>query len=389
MAAQIQMSNIFKSLGNKLADAHNAAKDIPVNTGGGSGLPDGIKNGIAQLKVMEFIEGKKVEDKGKFYFRAAGVVVSPIYHEGIKTGGKQTYMLIPFFDTPNRQKKKFFVEHHWADYRDFFEKMGVSQPPPQQSGENKDATSARIQKYYQTATEILLKQAPHFEFHTWKGEKATSGPYKDKEPGVNETWGGKTEFVPTGAAANPAAGVGPAAPAASTAPLQPEPFTEPPQAAPAASPPPPSVADVPINLTKLEMIALAETADADADQETDDGKDAVKTLSLLCKQYGVMNEEAATVPNWVALVDIIDSRKTGAAKPVEAPAPTPAPSAPAAPATPRAAPAKGDVVGYNGQQCEVSSVNVEARIVTLKGPDKKAVVGADKKLLKVGFDQLT
>lgn len=377
MAAQIQISNIFKSLGNKIADAHNKAKDIPVNTGGGTGLPDGIKNGIAQLKVMEFIEGKKEEDKGKYYFRAAGVVVSPTFHDGIKTAGKQTSILIPFFDTPKRQKKKSFIEHHWADYRDLFAKFGVEQPVAQQPGESKDDASARIQKYYQTATEVLLKQAPYFEFHTWKGDKPTTGPYKDKEPNVTEFWDGRTEFKPTGAAADPAAGVEPASPAAS-APLQPEPFTEPPQA-PAAPPPPP--VDDPLKLTKLEMIALAETADADADQETDDGKEAVKLLSLMCKQHGVTNDEAASVPNWVALVDVIESKRPGAATTPTA-APTTKPAS-------KPEPVKGAIVGYNGQQCEVSSVNAEARTVTLKGPDKKAVVGPDKKLLKVSFDQLT
>lgn len=378
MATQQQVSGLFKSLGARIADAHNAAATVPVNTGGDVGLPEGINNGVAQLTVMEFIEGKKEDDRGKFYFRAAGVVKLPEYHDGIKCRGKQTSVLIPFFDTPKRQNKKSFVEHHWQDYRDLFAKLGVEQPPAQQPGETKDAATARILNYYQGATQILLdKTKPvYFEFRTWKPEKQNKN---DREPMVFELWGQRCEHKETGAAANPAVAVGPApssngqhSPPPTMAPavqqptaLAPEPFTEPPQA---AAPEPPTVADAPT----ADLDALAEAADADPSGETDDGKAAIQALSAVCQQLNLV-DQASTAADWTAVVALIRGAQGGGGSPAVGGA---------------VEPVKGATVTYNGQRCEVTSVNNEARTVTLKGPDKKAVVGPDKKLLKVSFDSL-
>lgn len=383
MAAQPQVTDLFKTLGARIADAHNAAKDVPVNTGGGIGLPDGVR-GVAQLTVMEFIEGKKEDDKGKYYFRAAGVVVTPDYHDGIKCAGKHTSVLIPFFDTPKRSNVKSFSvpnkdgKCHWTTYRDLFAKLGVQPPPEQQAGETKDAASARVGQYYQGAQQILLQQRPYFEFHTWKGEKATEGTYKGKEPMVQEFWDGRVEYTPpsTSAAVNPAAGVGPApstngqtsnhaAPPAAAAP--PPPVQQPAQ-------PPVAAAPTAVTYDDAQLIAWAEAADCDGNPpETDEGKEGVTMLSAACKQVGVTNDEARAAADWAAVAALIKSKSAA--------------SAVAATGT-STLPVKGAMVTYGGQQCEVTSVNAEAKTVTLRGPDKKAVLGADKKLLKVGFAEL-
>lgn len=367
-------TNLFKTLGARIAEAHNAAKDVPINTGGGIGLPDGVR-GVAQLTVMEFIEGKRDEDRGKHYFRAAGVVMTPQHHDGIKCAGKQTSVLIPFFDTPRRQSKKSFVEHHWPTYRDLFAKLGVQPPPEQQPGETKEAANARIWQYYQGAQQILLQQRPYFEFHTWKGDKATEGPYKGQEPRVSEFWDGRVEYTPppSSAAANPAAGVSAAAPQSNGQHQAPSPAV-PQQQAPAAPAP---AAPQPLAHDAAQLTAWAEAADMDSNPpNTDEGKAGVVSLSRVCKQLGVTDEEARACTDWAAVAALCAARSTPQSQPTAG--------------APKAPPVKGALVTYGGAAgCEVTSVNPEARTVTLKGPDNKAVVGSDKKLLKVSFDQLS
>lgn len=379
---EAKVNDLFKMLGQRVAEAHNASKDIPVNTGGGIGLPAGAR-GVAQLTVLEFIEGKKEDDKGKFYFRAAAVIMTPKDHDGIKCAGKQTSLLVPFFDTPKRGKvKSFSVPNaegrcHWNTYRDLLAKLGVQPPPEQQPGETKEAANQRIWQYYQGAHQILLQQRPYFEYHTWKGEKATEGEYKGKEPMVQEFWDGRVEYTPppSSAAANPAAGVGPAPSTNGTSSHQAPPpaaAAPPPTQLPAAAPP---VASTAVAFDDAKLTAWAEAADCDSNPpDTDDGKEGVTSLSAVCSQVGITNDEAKVCVDWAAVATLIRTRTATLV---------------AASGGTKTLPVKGAVVSYGGiAGHEVTSVNVEARTVTLRGPDKKAVMGADKKLLKVSFDKL-
>jgi hypothetical protein len=44
------------------------------------------------------------------------------------------------------------------------------------------------------AAKTLVDEAPFFRFRTWKGEPATSGPYKGKDPQVQHVWEGATDY---------------------------------------------------------------------------------------------------------------------------------------------------------------------------------------------------
>lgn len=383
-ANEANVNKVFASLGARLADAFEAVKDVPVNTGMGVGFPAGV-NGVAQLTIMEFIEGKKAEDKGKWYFRAAGVCVSPAFHEGIKCAGKHTSVLIPMHDTPNRTTKSFAVPDkdgrcHFAKVRDLFAKFGVESPPSQQPGESKEAMGQRIAGWMTAAMAILLKQRPHFEFRTWKGEKATEGKYAGKEPLVNEQWEGRTEWKPTGAAADPAAGVGPApstngqhAAPASPPSAQPSAAAPPPVQQPQA--PPPAPATQPASATDAQLDAWAEAADSDPDMVTDEAVQAKDAISAACGEYGVTNDEAKVAADWKAVVALVKARRT-------LPTTTVATSA-------NGVYAKGQQVQYKGQACEVTSVAADARKVTLKVVGGKSVFDAANKLLKVDFSELS
>jgi len=393
MAAQQQVS-LFKQLGARIAEAHEASKDAPVNFGN-QGIPAGIENGIAQLTVMEFIEGKKPEDKGKYYFRAAGVVQEPKVFDGAKVEGRQTHLLIPMFDTPNRTSKKRFADH-WADYLNLFKQFAVSMPPGQQLGESKEASSSRIEQYFQAAAAALVKQGVYFGFRTWKGAKQATGPYANKEPRVNEEWQGIVEYSPGGAAANPAAGFNDQSAGQQLPPngqhqtantnLGPRPFEDTPTPQPATSrgaASPPVTGQQPQHQPDdglPDIVALAEMADADPQGETDDGNAAIAQLVEIARQRGITDEQLGSVGSWGEVI----------AQPWWSGNGSPA----GAPAAAKPAPVKGAAVTYNGGQCEVTSVNEQLRTVTLKGPDKKAMFGppgpgGKKELLKVPFDQLS
>lgn len=360
MAGTVQPANLFKKLGARIAEAHEGTKDAPVKTGMQQ-LPDGINNGVAQLTVMEFIDGKKPGDLGKQYFRAAGVIKEPKVHAGIKVEGKQTSTLIPMFDTPDRDKKKTFA-HHWEDYLAVFKRFGIDMPKGQQPGETKEACSERVWNYLIAAAQLLVQQKPHFVFRTWKGEKAKEGKYKDKEPMVQEFWDEKVEYTVT---VDPASAVtmngtqhAPpptmmAPPPATLAPNQPD--VEPPQ--------------------DDDLVALAEMADADPDGVTEDAVIANGKLTEACRQHGMTDEQIGALPNWATAVTILQGGATPAA------------------ATPTAglpAPEKGQVVTYGGVAGhKVTSANPDLKTVTLNKPDGKPVVGADKKLLKVPFAELS
>ncbi len=362
MASQEQVSSVFKGLGSKLAEAHNAAKDIPVNTGGG-GLPDGIRGGVALISEMSFIEGKKEEDKGKFYFSAVGVVVHPQYHDSIKCAGRQTRQLIPFFDTPKRQKGNF-IKDHYPKFRDLFEKLGIKQPPPQQPGESLDATNERVMNYYVSAMQLLVDKKVPFNFRTWKGDKQTEGEYAGKEPNVQEVWEMKCEWNAQGAAANPANAI---APPPSAPPVQPR--SEPTQqAAPAAVPVP----------TVEQLKELGECADVDPDGVTDEAKDAKFKLSAASDAAGITQEEAGPL-SWTQLAELIISRTQPASSPTEMVS-----------SGTNGEPVKGDTCKFDNQQCVITSVADDTKLVTLKyAANGKSVLDASGKLAKIPFDQLS
>jgi hypothetical protein len=384
MAEQQKVNLIAKGLGARIAAAHEAHKDKPFDAGGFSQLPGGINNGVAQLTGM--VKGEK---DGKPFFRATGVVIEPAEH-----AGKQTSQFVPLYDTPDRQNKKRF-EDHWEDYEAIFKGFGVDMPPLRLQGESPEAAGARIDRVFDTAAAHLVNVVkPYFSFRTWQGKKQTTGQYANQEPRVNEYWQGQIEYH---AAPNPAAN-GQVVDTTMTA----APFVEPPQhqptAAPAAPPvqppaapavataapvlpPPPPAAPTQLApaSSQVDLSALAEMADMDQTGETDEGKYAITYLTELANSLGITDEQLAAVTSWQQVLSMINAVQQGASA---------APVVQAAGGA-RPAPVKGATVIYGGQPCEVTSVNAEARTVTLKGPDKKAVVDENKKLAKISFDLLS
>lgn len=373
MVMQRQTNPLNLKLGAKVAQAHQKHKDNPVDYGN-SRLPEGIENGIAQLTAMGFAEHKDGENKGKPYFRASGIVHSPVEHDGLKVAGMQTSIIIPMYDTPKRQKKQTFADH-WADFLNLMKQFEVDMPPDRVSPtETDEQAGERIQAYFMSVCEILAGnpakkvagQQPFFKFRTWKGKKTTTGPYANKEPMVQEEWQGKTEWNPsdqTVAAVEEGQTMGP------------EPFSEFAQPDATASPAAiPSSSSAP----ELSLEELAVAADADQEGKTPQGKEAILALTKMARDVGISDEDISNAASWTEIALTIEAATTG-----EVTDNTPPPVS-------KPDPVKGATVTYNGAQCEVTSADPRHRTCTLRDlTTKKPVVGADKKLLKVSWDQLS
>ena len=187
MAKQVKKSNLMSKLGTKGAQAFAAHKDDETKFGRIE-LPAGIEAGVAQLVECKFGEYEKGDFKGEPYFMAAGVVIEPKEHNGIPVEGQRTQIgPIPICDTPKRTKQT--MEEHIADVLNEFRKLGVSTSEMSEDGSDLEPTA-----------EMLKADRPFFRFRTWKGEKATSGPYKGKEPLTNHEWLGVCQYSPDGEA---------------------------------------------------------------------------------------------------------------------------------------------------------------------------------------------
>lgn len=166
-------------LESQLKTAHEAHKADDTVFDSAARLPAGIENGIARLVDCKFDIYKTGDNKGKPFFRAAGVVVSPTDHDGVPIEGLQTSIMEPICSTPG--KKRETVSDHIAHVYNELRKLGVN--------------TAELEFDDLEATVAALKESqPHFRFRTWKGKKATTGPYAGREPMVNEVWNGLVDY---------------------------------------------------------------------------------------------------------------------------------------------------------------------------------------------------
>lgn len=182
MPAQVTKSVLSGAIGSAVAKAVNKHKGDEVKYDTGGGLPDGIENGVARLTECKFGVYDKGDMKGKPYFMAAGIVVEPKVHNGVKVEGRRTSIIEPVCDTPTRGRKT--VEEHVAWILNEMKKLGAGDAIEQFGGEGTELEEIAA---------ALKEAGPTFGFRTWKGQKQTTGPYAGKEPRVNETWGGLVE----------------------------------------------------------------------------------------------------------------------------------------------------------------------------------------------------
>lgn len=354
--AGVAGKSILGSLWDKVKKAVNAHKNDETKYDGGGSLPAGIENGVAQLTECKFdlIKPGK-ENAGKPFFYAAGVIVSPEVHtDGTPLAGRRTSIMEVMFDTPTRTRKD--VEAHVEWVMNMMRCLGAD-TSTLSSPDDLEATAA-----------ALKEAAPHFTFRTWKGEMQKVGPYANKEPRVQESWGKAIEWnaegaAPSGASSEPSGGV------EDDTPPQPE-----------------------------EEEQGEDEPDVDALVEAEDGE----KLTELALSLGISKKAVEGAEDWAAVGQLIKDKQSPSEGEKEDSGEDQSSDEPADPEP-------GEVYKYQlldakGKpvldpktkkprkpvDVEVVKVDTKTGTVTLKDLDtKKAITGTDPKTaLKVPFSQL-
>lgn len=312
MPMQQQMSSFAARLGGRVAQANAEHRDKPVDTGNRR-LPAGIRSGVAKLSSMytkqQTEDGGKTP-KGEVFFRASAIVMSPEHHNGEKTAGLLTSVIIPLCDVPAKgQRKAESFSDNWYEFQNLFKLLGIAAPTetPQT-----DPTGQRTEAYYLAAMKTLTdpKRPPvYIEFSTrgWTPPATTAQPRPEEM--VFETWHGlaSAELVARIGGANgqhnPVAGV-------SVAPVLTQPtfneFDPPPAAAPAPVQAPTADGDTGADNTDLadRVAVLVETAMNDPEGATEEGTAASSELEKLAWANGWSKDQTANAADWVQVGDM-------------------------------------------------------------------------------------
>lgn len=176
MPAQVGKSGLFAKLGAKGAEAWNKTRSNEIKyAGGGADLPAGF-SGIARLVECKFDQFKEGDNKGEYFFYAAGVVVSPKVFKDADGNvhhleGQRTSIMEAVCNTPQRTRKT--IEEHMAWVVNELKKLGLD-------------TSTIGPENVETAVKALKEAGPLFRFRTWMGKPTPQFP----DPRVNHTWNG-------------------------------------------------------------------------------------------------------------------------------------------------------------------------------------------------------
>ena len=197
MAKATSKSGLAGKLGAALNKAVTAHADDETSFDSGGRLPAGLEDVIAQLTKCYFSQYEKGDNKGEYYFRAEGVVVSPSEVTVDATGavaakgntskieGKQTSIMRPCCETTKGDGTTVSLEEHIEWILNEMRKLGADTKGA--TGDDLEALAA-----------ALVEEAPYFRLRTWRGEATKQYP----NPRTNEVWQGAVEYTPDEAADN-------------------------------------------------------------------------------------------------------------------------------------------------------------------------------------------
>lgn len=277
MPRQTSQSGLAARLGQKGRQAYDAHKTEEAQYGAGSDLPAGIDGGVAQLTECKFGIYQTGDMKGKDFFLAAGIVKSPAtMADGTPVRGLRTQIgPEPLCDTPSRSRKTVMDHVEWVQNE--LKKLGA------------DLADTDLDDL-EMIVSALKEEKPHFRFRTWKGSKATDGPFKDVEPRVQHEWRGACEYVEDESDGEIVDESEPVEEAA-------EETEEKPAKKPAAKP-------VVKPKSKLAKPKVEETAESLAEAADGGDEDAQVKLVKLAEVAGV---DAEACESWAAVVEAIEA----------------------------------------------------------------------------------
>jgi hypothetical protein len=185
MATQPVQGGFLTQMGGRAAAAFNKHKNDQTRVGN-AGLPEGIENGVARVIEVKIGQYKEGQNKGRPFFMARASVILPVTHNGIKVQGRQfSSPPEPLCETPGGTRKT--IDEHLDYVMNFLRVLGVKTAGAEVK------TDADLERWILASCAALTKQKPHVLYRTWKGRKATEGPYKDREPQVRADWLGVCE----------------------------------------------------------------------------------------------------------------------------------------------------------------------------------------------------
>lgn len=179
MAKQKASGSFMAKMGNKLKTAHDQHKNDETVISNFGDLPEGIENGIAQLVECKIGVYEKGDNKGEYFFYAAGIVVRPKEHAGTPIEGLRTSITEPLCETEGRTRESISDHLGWV-YNEL-RKLGV------------DTANMDVENL-EEELEALKEAAPYFRFRTWKGKPSKQYP----NPRTNHTWLGLVDFKDDG-----------------------------------------------------------------------------------------------------------------------------------------------------------------------------------------------
>lgn len=197
MAMQQQRSSLAAKMGGRLSAANAAVMDKPINVGF-QRLPPGIRNGVAKLTELEWVEEEednKSTPKGQLKCRMVAVVVFPKEFAGEITENRQIFKTIPLCDVAEKkgdtwEKAAVKFEDNFAEFTNLMKWWGIS---PCRETPLTDPTGDRAEAYWKAAMSLLTdpQRSPTYIQFTTEGftPKATpKNPTPDKV--VIEKWRG-------------------------------------------------------------------------------------------------------------------------------------------------------------------------------------------------------
>lgn len=184
MPVQKGKSPVLAKLGNVIEKAFQEHKAAPVEHSQIGDLPAGL-NGRAQLVECKFDLVKPGKElSGQPFFYAAGIVLEPEEFTDDKgnvhrVAGLRTNITEMLCETKGRVRESVGDHTKWV-----LNQLKLLGAPIEQLNSWGEV---------EQICEELKKQKPIFAFRTWKGQKQTTGKYKDKEPQTMHFWDGVVE----------------------------------------------------------------------------------------------------------------------------------------------------------------------------------------------------
>lgn len=300
MAKSTTTGNLFAKLGNQLSVAHEQHKGDETDYGSGGELPAGIELGVAKLTECKFDVYKTGDNKGKYFFYAAGIVVGPktfVLEDGreVKVEGLRTSIMEALCDTPKSKSRKTIADHYGWILNEL-RKLGV------------DTTNIDA-KDLETVATTIAGQGIYFGFRTWAGKPTPEYP----KPRTTHTWTGAVEYAEAEAEDDVEDATAEVIDETPTTPVKttekpvaakpgkaaPKPATKPPVASKPSPKPEPVVYETDLN-------ALAETADAG-------NQKAIFAITDAALKAGYTEEQIETeFPSWVALAEALTATEISA-----------------------------------------------------------------------------